>query len=43
MAVGYVGFATQLSVNGTAEIAGERNVKISNVEATFVSDNCAAG
>lgn len=43
MAVAYAGFATQLSVNGTAEIVGEWNVKISNVEATFVSDDCDAG
>ena len=32
MAVGYSAFATQLSINGTAEIVGEWNVKISNIE-----------
>lgn len=43
MAVGYSAFATQLSINGTAEIVGEWNVKISKIEAIFVSEKCDAG
>ena len=43
MAVGYSAFATQLSVNGTAEIIGEWDVKIVGVEAQDISEGCEAG
>ena len=32
MAVGYSAFATQLTINGTAQIIGEWNVKITNIQ-----------
>lgn len=43
MAVGYSTFATQLKINGTAEITGEWEVKIIGVEAQNVSKDCDAG
>ena len=43
MSVGYSAFATQLSVNGTAEITGQWDVKISNIEVQDVSDGCDYG
>ena len=43
MAVGYSAFATHLTLNGTAEITGEWNVKITGIEAKYVSDGCEAG
>lgn len=43
MAVGYSTFATQLSLNGTAEITGEWNVKITAIEAQDVSEGCDSG
>lgn len=43
MAVGYSAFATQLSLNGTAEIVGEWDVRITNIETKEVSDGCDAG
>ncbi len=43
MAVAYSAFATQLNINGIAEIVGEWNVKITNVETQYVSEGCDAG
>ena len=43
MAVGYSAFATQLTLNGTAEITGIWDVKIINIEAQSVSDGCDPG
>ncbi len=43
MTVGYSAFATQLKVDGTAEIIGEWNVRIANVEVESVSEGCNAG
>ncbi len=43
MAVGYSAFATQLTVDGTAEIIGVWNVKITNIEAKEISKGCSAG
>ncbi len=43
MAVGYSSFATKFTLNGTAEIVGEWDVKISKVEAKEISENCNAG
>ncbi len=43
MAFGYAAFATQLNINGTAEIVGDWNVKIVNIEAQNVSDGCDYG
>ncbi len=43
MTVGYATFVTQLNINGTAEIIGEWNVSIINVEATEVSEGCDGG
>ena len=43
MAVGYSAFATQLTLNGTAEITGVWDVKITNIETKEMSDGCDAG
>ncbi len=43
MAIGYSAFATQLTINGTAEITGVWNVKIINVEAQDISEGCDPG
>ena len=43
MAVGYSTFATQLTINGVAEITGEWDVRITGVEAQNVSNDCNAG
>ena len=43
MAVGYSAFATHLDINGTAEITGEWNVRISNIETQEISDGCDDG
>ena len=43
MAVGYSAFATQLKINGTAQIIGEWNVKITGIKAQFVSEGANAG
>ncbi len=43
MCIGYSAFATQLNINGTAEVTGEWNVKIINIEAQNVSDGCDYG
>ncbi len=43
MAVGYTAFATQISVNGTAEIIGVWDVGVSKVEAKYISPGCNAG
>ena len=43
MAVAYSAFATQLNINGTAEIVSEWNVKITSVTAEYVSENCNPG
>ena len=43
MAIGYSAFATQLTLNGTAEIVGVWDVKIINIEAQSVSDGCDPG
>ena len=43
MVVAYSTFATQFPLNGTAEIIGEWNVKITSVTAQDVSEGCDAG
>ncbi len=43
MAVGYSTFATDVSINGIAEINGEWDVRITNITATQVPDGCDAG
>ena len=43
MAVGYSAFATQLSLNGTAEIVGEWDVRITNIETKEISEGCDGG
>ena len=43
MTVGYSAFATQLNINGTAEIVGEWDVRITNIVAQEVSEGCDAG
>ncbi len=43
MAVGYSAFATQLKINGTAQIIGEWNVKITGIKAQYVSEGSDAG
>lgn len=43
MSIGYAAFATSLTVNGTAEIIGEWNVKIKNVEVQSSSVDCDPG
>ncbi len=43
MAVAYSALATQLKLNGTAEIISEWNVKITSVTAQYVSQGCNAG
>ncbi len=43
MAVGYSAFATQLTINGTAQIIGEWNVRIAGIKAQFVSEGANAG
>ncbi len=43
MAIGYSALATEISLNHTAEIVGEWNIKIIDVEVKFVSENCDPG
>ena len=43
MAVGYASFASQLELNGTAEIVGEWDVRIINIEAQDISEGCDSG
>ena len=43
MAIGYSTFASQLTLNGTAEIVDEWDVKITGVEPQYVSENCDSG
>ncbi len=43
MAVGYSTFATDFTINGTAEITGIWDVRITNITATQVTDGCDAG
>ncbi len=43
MAVGYSAFATQLTVNGTAEIIGVWDVKIINIATQEFSEGCDPG
>ncbi len=43
MAVAYSALATRLTINGTAEIIGEWDVKIINIEAIQVSEGCNSG
>ena len=43
MSVAYAAFATQITINGTAEIIGVWNVKITGIDVSFVSDGCDAG
>ena len=43
MAVGYSAFATQLTINGTAQIIGEWNVKITNIQIQNISEGCNGG
>ena len=43
MAVGYSKFATDFTIDGTAEITGEWDVRITNITATHVAKGCDAG
>ena len=43
MAVGYSTFATDITIDGTAEITGEWDVRITNITATKVPLDCDAG
>ncbi len=43
MAVGYSAFATQLTITGTAEIIGEWNIRIINIDVQDISKGCNAG
>lgn len=43
MAVGYAAFATELTVNGGAEIVGQWKVEITGIEATTVNGTAVAG
>ena len=43
MATGYSTFATDFTINRTAEITGEWDVRITNITATKVPDGCDAG
>lgn len=43
MAVGYSAFATQLTLNGTAEITGEWDVRITKIEIQDVSEGSNGG
>lgn len=44
MAVGYAAFATQLTINGNAEIiSGQWNVQITKIEATSINGTAVAG
>ena len=43
MTVGYSTFATDFTINGTAEITGEWDVRITNITPTKVPDGCDAG
>ena len=43
MSIGYSAFATELDITGTAEIVGEWNVRIANIQAISISDDCDAG
>ena len=43
MAVGYSTFATDFTIDGTAEITGEWDVRITNVKVQSISDGCDAG
>ena len=43
MAVAYAIFATELKINGEAEIIGEWNIKITGIEVQDVSEGCNPG
>ncbi len=43
MIVGYSAFATQTNLNATAEIIGEWDVRIINIEAKDISEDCDPG
>lgn len=43
MAVAYAIFATELKINGEAEIVGEWNIKITGIEVKEVSEGCNPG
>lgn len=43
MSVGYSAFASQFTLNGVAEVTGEWNVKIVNIEAQDISEKCDSG
>ena len=43
MAVGYSTFATDFTINGTSEITGEWDVRITNIKAIEVPIGCDAG
>ena len=43
ISVGYSKFATQLTLNGTAKIVGEWDIRITNIEATQIAEGCDAG
>ena len=43
MSIGYSAFASQLTINGTAQITGVWDVRITGIEATQVSEGCDGG
>ena len=43
MAIGYSTFATDFIINGTTEITGNWDVRITNIKATQVPEGCDAG
>lgn len=43
MSVAYSAFATQLTLNSSSQIIGEWDVRITNIEIKYVSENCDPG
>ena len=43
MAIGYSSFATDITINGTTEITGKWDVRITNINAVQVPSGCDAG
>ena len=43
MAVGYSALATQINLKGTAEIVGEWDVRITNIEVQEITEGCDSG
>ncbi len=43
MSIGYASFATDLKIEGTTKINGEWEIKITDIKATSICNNCDAG